>query len=179
VTGTGNVYANQCPAGHYCPAGTGNPKTNYCPYSTFRKTLGGENVDSCGDCPSGYFCPETTGEPYLCPLGYYCDEVSEHPKPCPIGTFAPGDGLTRVEECVSCYGGRFCSQYALTEPEYLCDQGYYCIDKSMTPVPVVYWVGEVGNLCEAGGYCESGSKFPAPCTPGTYSTAVGLTAKTC
>ena len=49
----------------------------------------------------------------------------------------------------------------------------------MTPVPAVMWVGDIGNICEAGGYCEEGSKFPAPCTPGTYSDQKGLAAKDC
>lgn len=49
----------------------------------------------------------------------------------------------------------------------------------MTPVPAVVWVGEIGNICEKGGYCPTGSKFPAPCTPGTYSDAIGLASKDC
>lgn len=111
-------------------------------------------------------------------MGYYCPKDTEIPKPCPIGTFAPGLGLTRVEECVSCYGGRYCQQYGLEDVEAKCDQGYYCVDKSMTPVPFVIWIGEIGNKCEAGGYCEEGSKFPHPCPPGTFSSAISQIDKT-
>lgn len=114
-------------------------------------------------------------EPLSCPRGYYCPVGQEFPLPCPVGTFGAGERLTDVEDCTTCYGGRFCSQYGLIEPDGVCDPGYYCVDKSMTPTPKTLWVREVGNVCEAGGYCPESTKYPLPCRPGYYQTEVGKT----
>ena len=122
----------------------------------------------CGKCPSGYFCPQSTADPHICPRGYYCPENVEFPIPCPIGTFGAGEGIAAEEDCTKCYGGRYCSQYGLEEPDGLCDAAYYCVDESMTPVPTNLWVGAIGNTCEAGGYCPTGTKYPKPCLPGEY-----------
>ena len=114
-------------------------------------------------------------EPLICPKGYFCAVGVEIPKPCPIGTFGSSEGLTQKSDCTPCFGGRYCSQYGLIEPDGLCDSGYYCVDKSMTPVPTVLFVGSIGNRCEAGGYCPVASKYPAPCFPGFYNPAVRKT----
>ena len=110
-----------------------------------------------------------------CPQGYYCKEGSEFPLPCPIGTFGAGIRLTDVSDCTTCYGGRFCSQYGLIAPDGDCDPGFYCVDKSMTPVPKTLFVREVGNICEAGGFCEGTNKYPQPCPAGTYGPNPGAT----
>ena len=112
-------------------------------------------------------------EPMSCPKGYYCPTDSEFPNPCPIGTFGSAERLTDVTECTTCYGGRFCSQYGLIEPDGVCDPKFYCVDKSMTPVPKTLFVGEVGNVCEAGGFCPTTTKYPLPCEPGKYQDKTG------
>ena len=112
-------------------------------------------------------------EPKSCPRGYYCPVSSEFPLPCPIGTFGAGERLTDVTDCTTCYGGRFCSQYGLTEPDGVCDAGFYCVDKSMTPVPKTLHVGGIGNVCEAGGYCPESTKYPLACQPGRYQPNTG------
>ncbi len=83
--------------------------------------------------------------------------------------------MTDVSDCTTCYGGRFCSQYGLVEPDGECDPGFYCVDKSMTPVPKTLHVGSVGNVCEAGGYCPIATKYPLPCRPGYYQPNTGKT----
>lgn len=109
-----------------------------------------------------------------CPRGYYCPMGQEFPLPCPIGTFGAGEKLTAVGDCTSCYGGRFCSQYGLIEPDGECDPAFYCVDKSMTPVPKTVHVGEVGNVCEKGGFCPLATKYPLPCTPGNYQPKIAM-----
>lgn len=108
-----------------------------------------------------------------CPKGYYCPVSSEFPLPCPIGTFGAGERLTDVTDCTTCYGGRFCSQYGLIAPDGNCDEGFYCVDKSMTPVPKTLFVREVGNVCEGGGYCPGTNKYPRACLPGKYQPLQG------
>ena len=166
TAGSSDFITNKCPAGHYCIAGTSNKQALVCKAGTFRRTLGGTHQDDCGACPSGFWCPEQSAEPMECPQGYYCPESSEFPLPCPIGTFGAGKKLTAVGDCTTCYGGRFCSQYGLIEPDGNCDPGFYCVDKSMTPVPKTLHVGSVGNVCEAGGFCPTTTKYPLPCPPG-------------
>lgn len=133
-------------------------------------------MTDCGDCPSGYYCPEQSVEPMPCPKGYYCPVNQEFPLPCPIGTFGAGEKLTDVGDCTTCYGGRFCSQYGLVAPDGECDPGFYCVDKSMTPVPKTLHVGDVGNVCEAGGYCPIATKYPLPCRPGFYQPSTSKVA---
>ena len=144
-----------------------------CAKGTFRRTEKATQASDCGNCPSGYYCPEQSMEPLSCPRGYYCPEGQEFPLPCPVGTFGAGERLTDVTDCTTCYGGRFCSQYGLIEPDGVCDPGFYCVDKSMTPTPKTLWVRGVGNECEAGGYCPESTKFPLPCRPGFYQDEVG------
>lgn len=45
AVGQGDFYSNKCEPGFYCPANTGNTKTNTCPYATFRATPGAEDED--------------------------------------------------------------------------------------------------------------------------------------
>lgn len=179
--GSSDFITNECPQGHWCAEGTSDPQLgvslslaldqqNICPKGTFRKTLRGTIDTDCGTCPSGFYCPEQSMLPMSCPKGYYCPIGSEFPEPCPIGTFGSSVRLTDRSECQSCYGGRFCSQWGLIEPDGECDPGFYCVDKSMTPVPKTLLVGSIGNICEAGGYCETATKYPLSCLPGTYQS---------
>ena len=168
-------YEYKCLPGFYCTSPATSEKSAFCAEKTFRFYEMGKTQDDCGKCPSGYYCPQQTAQPHICPRGYYCPENIEIPIPCPIGTFGAGEGIAAEEDCTKCYGGRYCSQYGLAEPDGLCDAAYYCVDQSMTPVPTTLWVGEIGNLCEAGGYCPTGTKYPKPCLPGFYNDQTGAT----
>lgn len=184
TAGSATYLTQPCARGHYCPAGVTTGVANACPAKTFRYYESGEQLSDCGACPSGYFCPAGTADPFVCPNGYYCPKGTEVPLVCPIGTFGPGEGIALETDCAPCYGGRYCSQYGLIKPEGLCDEAFYCIDKSPTPSPLFFKVGrEVGNECEAGGYCTTGSKYPWPCFPGQYQprarTADNLTCLPC
>lgn len=95
------------------------------------------------------------------------------PFPCPLGTFGHSPGLRELTDCVSCWGGRYCSQTGLAEPDGLCDEGYYCSSGAFTAAPID---GVTGGLCPAGGYCPQGSKIPTNCPAGTYNPAAGQAA---
>jgi len=66
----------------------------------------------------------------------------------------------------------------------LCDEMYYCVQESNTPVPLYKTVGQttdflertfpVGDECAAGGFCATGSKFPKPCPAGYYNPSVRM-----
>ena len=46
-----------CPAGSYCPEGSGAPTP--CPEGTYDNTQGLYNVSQCTPCDEGYFCNDT------------------------------------------------------------------------------------------------------------------------
>ena len=60
-----------CPAGHYCPTGTGVP--NACPEGTFSSTEGNNDAGDCLNCTAGYYCQGilyTTHTTCLCSVQY-------------------------------------------------------------------------------------------------------------
>ena len=57
---TGFRYDIPCPAGYYCPPGSGYPII--CPYGCFCEGTGPGLIDI-EDCPEGFFCPAGTIEP--------------------------------------------------------------------------------------------------------------------
>lgn len=60
---------------------------------------------------------------------------------CPTGTFGSGYGLTALADCSPCFGGRYCLAQAQAYVSGLCDQMYYCVQNSNTPVPRIATVG--------------------------------------
>jgi hypothetical protein len=103
---------------------------------------------------------------------------------CPTGTFGSGYGLSALGDCSDCFGGRYCMSTARSYVSGLCDQMYYCVQKSNTPVPLYKTVGSttdflgrtfpVGDECAAGGFCAAGSKFPLPCPAGMYNPSTKM-----
>ena len=45
---------NFCPAGAYCPTGSGAPK--YCPPGTYLNTTRNTNESDCMECDPGHYC---------------------------------------------------------------------------------------------------------------------------
>ena len=45
-----------CPAGYYCPEGTGGP--NRCPSGTYNEGTMKENEEDCLPCPPGQYCEQ-------------------------------------------------------------------------------------------------------------------------
>ena len=67
----------QCPAGHYCEAGTLSPTP--CPVGTYSDTTQNDNIDDCIACPGGFYCDEVglttqiiNARNKKCDAGYFC-----------------------------------------------------------------------------------------------------------
>ena len=76
--------SNACPAGAYCPSGSGEPIS--CPAGKYSETLSQTSPVNCMACPHGYITPVTTSQAYwdnnpLVPLLTKCEL-------CPAGTYA-------------------------------------------------------------------------------------------
>lgn len=52
----GLPFGGPCPAGHYCPAGTKQPREMPCPVGTWNEQKGGRDPTWCLPCPPGFFC---------------------------------------------------------------------------------------------------------------------------
>ncbi|XP_021231889.1 SCO-spondin-like isoform X4 [Numida meleagris] len=146
-----------CPAGHFCPNGTGNPMP--CPPGSFSAARGLQAEEQCQPCPAGrycsraglfdlaqtslcnagYVCLEGSSAPcpsdgvhgYRCPSGFYCPAGTGLELPCEPGTFSPMPGASA---CLPCPAGMTCSHAATAEP-LSCPRGYYCPARTAAPMP--------------------------------------------
>ncbi|XP_070399343.1 multiple epidermal growth factor-like domains protein 6 [Nothobranchius furzeri] len=162
----------QCPDGHHCPPGTGNPYTYPCQAGRYRSNSLGHSGEACVLCPARHHCSRAgTHTPLLCPQGFYCPEATSTPKPCPEGTYGSRSALSDLSECTPCGGGQYCTGVGLIEPSGSCQKRFYCRmgAKSATPVD-----GPTGGLCPPGSYCPEASISPLPCPAGTFSDSTGL-----
>ena len=73
-----------CPAGHYCPTGTGVP--NACPEGTFSSTEGNNDAGDCLNCTEGYYCQgidyNTQHTPPVCAVYSTVSHTGVFPFPC-------------------------------------------------------------------------------------------------
>ena len=162
----------ECPAGHYCPAGSYEAVP--CPTGSFRSNILGKDQDSCGPCPAGTYCDATgTHTPTACPAGHFCPEGANQAQACPRGTYYGGTGLYDSRGCTACASGHYCpfmGQISYDRVNNMCDAGFYCIGGSSRPEPTD---DTTGSRCPAGGYCVKGTPAPAACDPGQYGPYVG------
>ena len=79
-------------------------------------------------CDAGFYCDAgaLVATSVVCPAGKYCVEGTHTPAHCPAGTWSDTTQLTQESECTPCPSGSYCQLTALTAPEGLCTQGYYC-----------------------------------------------------
>jgi hypothetical protein len=157
--GVGDV----CPAGHYCPQGTGLPIP--CPAGTYNERTGGTAPNSCSSCSPGQYCAGLgnvvpTG---MCRAGYYCPpgSTSATENDAPPGTFTKANASAPS----SCLPGYYNPMYAQSSC-LACPSGYYCPDSAMTTYE--------DTLCPIGNYCPAQSQHPSRCPIGTFSNDVGL-----
>ena len=175
----------RCPAGGYCPRGSS--KAAFCPSGTFNNATGAESADDCIPCPPGFFCqgssnPFPTGP---CKAGYYCTGGASvetqfttqpgyytlagavTPAACPPGSYNPNNAASSCEPCDE---GRYCPDFAMTEP-LICPPGGYCPLGSDQP-----------EACPAGTYSQEDGQHEfstcTPCTPGQYCAYDNLTQPT-
>ena len=184
-----------CPAGFYCPEGTGHVWES-CPAGTFSSETGLHNISQCTECTGGYYCDqqnatapsgqcdqgyycrygsdtntpvagETSGNAGICPVGHYCAAMTTEPEPCPAGTFNNVTGIGAVSDCQSCMEGHGCETPSLEYPTDLCNPGYYCSGGSNSTRPDD--TTSTGGVCPAGTYCVAGSTAPGQCLAGHYN----------
>lgn len=157
-----NFTGGICPAGHFCPTGSSEPKS--CLPGTYCNQTGLANPE--GNCTAGYYCNggNTVPNPRLCTAGYYCPEGIQEEIPCPVGTYSPYEGRSKVEDCLPCKAGYYCPLLGATEVLFQCLQGFYCPSGSKHNATV---------MCPKGASCPSGSGLPQNCSAGEYQDEVG------
>ena len=181
-----------CPAGHYCPAGTKFATEFPCPVPTFSNATNLKGVGECQQCPPGAYCasagltaptglcaaswycrgssnsshPETGPTGGYCPAGYYCPEGTPAPQACPEGTYNAKEGSMALDNCTLCDLGHYCPLTALTQPYNPCYPGFYCHEGETSAQPA-------DKKCPYGHYCPRGSSTWQRCPPGTYSNHPG------
>ena len=71
-----------CPAGFYCPEGTGMD-WKPCPKGTYGKRTNLYKIQDCTDCDGGYYCfvDGATNVSGLCLAGFYCQSGVDRPNP--------------------------------------------------------------------------------------------------
>ncbi|GCC23266.1 hypothetical protein chiPu_0001660 [Chiloscyllium punctatum] len=171
-----------CPGGHYCPLGTGNPHTFPCKPGFYLSHSAAEREESCSQCPPGYYC-ESFGleNPKVCPKGFYCILGSKQPQPCQRGTYSDKMSLRALSDCIPCGGGQYCAGESLTQPTGNCKAGFYCRERAVTAAPLQSscstclrgrYCNQTGLVsppfCIQGHYCPTGSILPIPCPVGYY-----------
>lgn len=139
--GTGNIVpSKKCHEGFWCRGGSSEEQPLNQPYGT--------------ECPNGSYCPRGTPSPVLCPKG----------------TYQPSQRNTRVEDCVDCDPGKFCSETGLSAVSGDCKAGYFCKNKADKSNPED---GVTGDICPVGSFCVEGSIQPHTCYNGTYMNHTG------
>ena len=189
-----------CPAGFYCPLGTGNV-WQPCPAGTFSTNTGLSSETECTACTAGYYCSQTnatavtgectegfyctagadtptppgdgsnTGTAAPCPEGHYCPQKTGTPLKCPLGTYSNVTHLTAASECTPCEYGQFCGAIGLTEPSGPCWAGFFCLRGAQSPNNPS--LDSTGGPCPLGHHCPNGTSYPLGCAAGTYSASTG------
>ena len=72
--GDGVVTPSDCPAGYYCPTGTGAKSSFPCAVGTFSNTTQLQSQTQCQQCTGGYFC-DTPGK--IAETGWFFDRRSK------------------------------------------------------------------------------------------------------
>lgn len=172
--GTNDYY--DCPAGYYCPDGTGYKYSNPCPAGTYRSSTGGESASSCTTCTgSGTYCPAGSTSPQACSAGYYCPNTTTR-RPCPAGTYNSKTAQSSSSACITCPDGTFSESSERTTVCPQCPAGYYCPDTTTKyNCPLNSFCPE-GSTEYSACYNNTNGKFPE--TTGTNKTSVSDCCKT-
>lgn len=159
-------YGDTCPAGYYCPAGTGQPIA--CPLGTFSPTTGRGILSDCLDCTPGMYCDTQGRTNYTgpCTEGYFCSGKASDPAPtdgttgniCPTGAYCP----TGSPSPIPCNDGWYMNHTGAALCD-VCPPRFYCVNKNYT------------NPCPVGKYCPANTGFNwQSCPQGTYGPNEGL-----
>jgi hypothetical protein len=150
----GGITPNQpCPAGYYCPEGTGISPTP-CPAGKFNPSTGGATSAVCETCPAGTSsaagateCTTTLASP-----GYYLPSGSSTFIPCPIGTYLDVSGGTNVPQT-----GNIMDDYSGSGGSYYNED--YIQDGNTLSYPVTIINNQNGNTSYFS--CNEGQLTPA------------------
>ena len=153
-----------CPAGHYCPSASVEPKPVTPGYYQPHQGIGDELAKVI--CPPGYHCPNsamTTYKGYHCSPGYYCPAGSTSPTqvPCPEGTYSDSHEIFDAAQCLICPGGFKCG-LGTTSTTVIqdCPKNEYCPPGTKA---------SKNNKCPAGTYAPYfNSKSIDDCIPCPY-----------
>ena len=191
LPGTGNTSGPgiPCPAGGYCPGGSGAPLDcpvgSYClstsggggsgvtipilcPAGTYGATVNLTTAACSGPCLAGYICPAGSKIDSVtkCPAGYYCPTGSAAGRICSAGGYCPIGVSTPIPCPINTYNPTESTQsVSVTTACQPCPQGRICNTPTGTVTP---------GTCPRGSYCGYGVD-PALCYPGTYCPTEGLT----
>ncbi|XP_062603182.1 uncharacterized protein LOC134264959 [Saccostrea cucullata] len=173
-----------CPAGYYCPSGTGMD-WKHCPKGTYSQQTNLFQVTQCKDCDGGYYCSVegATNMTGPCDPGYYCQSGVDQPNPdnaanttanntcnllgghtgygdiCPMGYHCPLGSELPVE----CPAGKYQNEIGQSVCK-TCPAGYYCLVNS---------TDYSDKPCPSGYYCPAGTQSDTenPCPAGTFNPA--------
>ncbi|OWK00614.1 hypothetical protein Celaphus_00016675 [Cervus elaphus hippelaphus] len=194
ASGTHPTKCHVCPSGHYCAPGL---RPQLCPRAQLTEqriqsereegeaaTTGlssppappdeGRAVYSDYKAAGAHPLPslsQVSPLPASLGLGFYCPEGTELSwQPCPAGTYGPVPGLSSLQACRACDGGRFCPRANATEAGGQCWEGFFCSRGSTRPNPEA---GTEGYYCDSSaGPVQDFSLHPCPegyyCPPGTF-----------
>ena len=185
--------SGDCPAGHYCPAGTPLDTSFPCPAGTYSDALNLKTLEECIKCPTGSYCLAASEAPTACPEGTYSPfENTEGPGPgsapecleCTAGSRCPLESSTPIECGIGSHsssGATICSQ---------CPAGHFCASATTSTttmmLDVTTWgaTNEPGGQCFGGTFCEAGtSVVPTltefPCPAGSYCLTATIEPEPC
>ncbi|XP_033122761.1 uncharacterized protein LOC117121631 [Anneissia japonica] len=181
-----------CPAGFFCPMGTGYD-IQLCPEGTFgasellsesgdcTRCTGGKYCQSpgmdsvSGPCDPGHYCTEgvnikapngvnNTGTGGICAPGHECPEGTAVQIPCTPGSYAP---VAQMSACLPCPAGKYCENATVTPQD--CLVGHYCPESTEFAEQYPCQAGTYNNLTG-----QPNSTNCVHCPPGMYCEGSGL-----
>ena len=165
-TGISTLDHLDCPAGHYCLAGTTNNPTP-CPITTFRVLRGGRQLSDCTSCPAGSVCPSLAAlSPEPCPEGFFCPAGVSIPTQCPVATYCPVNSIIPT----TCPAGHYCPFNASAAP-IVCPPSRFCPQGTVVPGECNVGYFSIPDIATT--TRDSQSSLCALCPPGTYSSVPG------
>jgi hypothetical protein len=159
-----------CEKGHWCEAGSADPKQHRCAAGRFGAEEGMTSPECSGPCAEGYFCGDAQANVTRTPGDAECAVAGEF---CPLGSAAPTSATAGHYTVGGTDSGR------RRRAETLCPPGSYCVGGERFPCPPgTYSEGEgtaarCTALCPLGHFCPEGSPAPTLCAAGRYGASEG------
>lgn len=162
ASGTGELKSQLCPYGHYCRWNS-TQSPDACPAGTYLNWAGATRPEDCRDCPAGYYCPVASVQPQPCESGTYCPEKTAAARTCPAGSYCPALSAAPLQSPAA-----FFQNQAGSDLYVRCPKGTYCGTATISPAECPD--GYVGFDDHDNVDRERGCR---PCDPGAYVPAGG------